>query len=305
MWSASMVLFAMAIAGHIAALSLIDVRPFAVYQHYGPWNRLLTQPNAAAVFVLAVQAAVCAWLAGRQWRTLVSAARQIAPAWCLAGGAALLTFSSAIPTESVERFIGEILLSCGVMVVAALVGPVVALWAVGLGARRVSMPSLLATGTAAALVAGLYFLYNAALTGNPFAAPHQLWAERLFGPGVEVLGFGPNVGIPLWRNADPLPGHGIADVLLNANKNFSLVNFELFGWAAGSLVLASTPFRGPASASPAKRSRSRDQRRGRRLDQGVSPRADSVAAAARRGRRQSPTTTSTIPIRWAPSKDAS
>jgi hypothetical protein len=463
MWSASVVLFAMAIAGHIAALSLIDVRPFAVYQHYGPWSRLLTRSNAAAVFVLAVQAAVCAWLAGRQWRTLVSAARQIAPAWCLAGGAALLTFSSAIPTESVERFIGEVLLSCGVMVVAglnvvfavsalpaeplrrvgsflcdrltlateegrrpwdrrlpfiaaswvfvvssglafvvfervphiddsicylfqakymslgklwlprppepesfgvahlivdgakwygkffpgwpavlavgvaarvpwlvnpllaaasillvhhlirriygvgtahgvtlllsaspwllflsaslmahaaslfwmllalvavdrqrerrtgawplvagvslgmlfltrpfdaALVGPVVALWAVGLGARRVSMPSLLATGTAAALVAGLYFLYNAALTGNPFAAPHQLWAERLFGPGVEVLGFGPNVGIPLWRNADPLPGHGIADVLLNANKNFSLLNFELFGWAAGSLVLA-------------------------------------------------------------------
>lgn len=121
---------------------------------------------------------------------------------------------------------------------AVLVGPVLGLWAMGLGGARLRWSAIVVTGAAAAAVTGVYFLYNAALTGDPFIAPHRLWADRLFGPGVDVIGFGPHVGIPLWRNMDPLPGHGAADVILNANKNFFLVNFELFGWGMGSLGLA-------------------------------------------------------------------
>ncbi len=126
---------------------------------------------------------------------------------------------------------------------AALVGPVIGLSALGVGPRRLTLVSLAMVGVSAALVAGLYFPYNAALTGDPFAAPHRLWAEHLFGSGVDVFGFGPSVGIPLWRNMDPLPGHGLADVVLNANKNFALLNFELFGWACGSLVMVCLAFR--------------------------------------------------------------
>ncbi len=125
---------------------------------------------------------------------------------------------------------------------AALVGPVVALWALGFGRARLSVPSLGLTAAAAAIVASGYLAYNRTVTGDAFLAPHTLWSEHLFGANSDVLGFGETVGIPLWRNADPLPGHGPADVLLNSNKNFFLINFELFGWAFGSLALACLAF---------------------------------------------------------------
>jgi hypothetical protein len=454
----------LAFAGHIAALSLIDAPPFAVYQHYWPWSRLFTE-WPAGVFVLAIQAVVCLWLGYRARRDVIGGIRQIAPRWWLPLAGGFLAFSSAIPTESVGRFAGEVLLACGIIAVAALnyvlivwrlpsgalwriqfwladkvsvvndgrvrpwdrrvplmaagwvlivsstlavlvfervphiddsiaylfqakyistgalwlprppdpesfavahlvvdgdkwyskffpgwpavlsigvvarlpwlinpllaaasvllthtlvrrmygsgtahavallisaspwllflsgslmahavclfwllmalvavdcqrgrplggwapvagvslgmlfltrpfdaalVGPVVGLWALGFGARRLSFGALVAVGGSAVLVASLYFLYNLTLTGDPFVAPHQLWSTQLFGAGIDVLGFGPNVGtLPWWHNIDPLPGHGLADVVLNTNKNFSLVSFELFGWAFGSLAVAS------------------------------------------------------------------
>lgn len=462
-WAPSLALIAMALLGQIAALSLIDSPPFAVYQHYWPWSRLLTS-RPPGLFVLAIQAFVCLGLAYRARRGLIEGVRLVAPAWTLLLTVGLLGFSSAIPTESVERFVGEALVSCAVMAVAglnyvlairalpleplrrmhaalsrklsisaevevrpwdrrlpilaaawvlivstsiavfvfervphiddsiaylfqarymstgalwlprppdpesfgvahlivdgakwyskffpgwpavlalgvalgvpwlvnpviaaasvllthrlvrriydlrtahavtllisvspwllflsasmmshatalfsmllallaidcqrgrsisfwapvagaslgmlfltrpfdaALAGPVAGLWALGVGAKRLSLGALALTGGSAALVAALLFLYNAGLTGNPFMAPQQLWADHLFGSGVDTLGFGPKVGTIGWlENMDPLPGHGLADVVLNDNKNFSLVNFELFGWAFGSLTLA-------------------------------------------------------------------
>ena len=53
---------------------------------------------------------------------------------------------------------------------------------------------------------------------------------------VDRLGFGSDIGIRAWPNLDPLPGHGPADVVLNANKNAFMVNVELFGWSCGSLL---------------------------------------------------------------------
>ena len=121
---------------------------------------------------------------------------------------------------------------------AALLGVTAALWAWGVGGQRLTLGALAAIALVSLGIASLMFPYNAALTGSATLSPFRLWADTLFGPGVDVFGFGPNVGISLWRNVDPLPGHGAADVVLNANKNFTLVNFELFGWATGSLLLA-------------------------------------------------------------------
>jgi hypothetical protein len=121
---------------------------------------------------------------------------------------------------------------------AALLGTAAALWAWGVGGKRLSLGSLAAIAVVSLGIASLMFPYNRVLTGSPTVAPFQLWADNLFGPGVDAFGFGPNVGIPMWRNIDPLPGHGVADVVLNANKNFTLMNFELFGWAAGSIIFA-------------------------------------------------------------------
>ncbi len=102
--------------------------------------------------------------------------------------------------------------------------------------------AILVTGIAAAAVSALIFPYNRAVTGDPTYPAHVAWADAHYGPGVDVLGFGPNVGISSWPNLDPLPGHGPADVVLNLNKNMFMVNLDLFGWAMGSSIFVYLAF---------------------------------------------------------------
>jgi hypothetical protein len=121
---------------------------------------------------------------------------------------------------------------------ALFVGSVALFWILGLGGSRIRVRSILAYAVSAAGVAATVFWYNAALTGRASYAPHMMWTDRTWGAGVDRLGFGPHIGIPAWTNIDPLPGHGIIDVVLNANKNLFMANVDLFGWACGSLLLA-------------------------------------------------------------------
>ncbi len=88
----------------------------------------------------------------------------------------------------------------------------------------------------AAAVGALNLPYNHVVTGQATYPAHVAWADGRYGPGVDVIGFGPKVGIDRWPNLDPLPGHGPADVALNLNKNLFMTNADLFGWATGSLV---------------------------------------------------------------------
>ncbi len=105
--------------------------------------------------------------------------------------------------------------------------------------RRVfrAWPAIATAGLTAAAVAALVFPYNQAVTGRADYPPHLAWSDYRWGPGVDRLGFGPEIGIRAWPNLDPVPGHGVVDVILNANKNLFMTNIELFGWAAGSLVV--------------------------------------------------------------------
>jgi hypothetical protein len=119
---------------------------------------------------------------------------------------------------------------------AALLAPVLAVRVLGCGGPRLRLRALAALVGAAGLVTAVSFGYNARLTGRPTYAPHTLWSDRTWGPGVDVIGFGRNVGIPTWENMDPLPGHGPVDVVLNLNKNLFVANVDLFGWPFGSLV---------------------------------------------------------------------
>jgi hypothetical protein len=115
----------------------------------------------------------------------------------------------------------------------------VALGVIALADRRLfrALPALVTAGLVAAAVGAIMFPYNQAVTGRATYPAHLAWADGRYGQGVDVLGFGPGVGIDRWPNLDPLPGHGAADVVLNLNKNMFMVNVDLFGWAAGSLVL--------------------------------------------------------------------
>ena len=75
---------------------------------------------------------------------------------------------------------------------------------------------------------------------NPLEFPIQAYLDQLWYPGANRLGFGADVGnTPTrWGNLDPWPGHGLRDVLANTNQNLYNLQFELFGWSLGSLVIA-------------------------------------------------------------------
>jgi hypothetical protein len=65
--------------------------------------------------------------------------------------------------------------------------------------------------------------------------PIMAYTEKHFGKNSNAFGFGADRGMgwPL----DPYPGHGLRDVIVNSQLNFSALNPELFGWSAGSLLL--------------------------------------------------------------------
>ncbi len=88
----------------------------------------------------------------------------------------------------------------------------------------------------AVMMGGLTLPYNYALTGNPLAFPINVYCDRTYGPGTNSMGFGSDRGLG-WTGLDPFPGHGLFDVLINANLNLFATNIELFGWATGSLLL--------------------------------------------------------------------
>jgi len=93
-------------------------------------------------------------------------------------------------------------------------------------------------GFAAILLGGLCLPYNAALTENPTYFPMARYFDEHWYPGANRLGFGADIGNVGWDQIDPLPGHGLLDVIVNTNQNLYLLNFETFGWSFGSLIFA-------------------------------------------------------------------
>jgi len=74
------------------------------------------------------------------------------------------------------------------------------------------------------------------VTGRPLTFPVEEYFRQVYGVGRYEIGFGPTRGLG-WPGLDPLPGHGAADVIINALLNLFQLNTELFGWACGSLGL--------------------------------------------------------------------
>jgi 4-amino-4-deoxy-L-arabinose transferase-like glycosyltransferase len=138
--------------------------------------------------------------------------------WALLGGFFLGIVGLIRPLEGVA--------------VAVLLG----LWSLGARGRRLRLlPS--AGLTLAALGTALIILpYNKLLTGSAGKFPINAYVDARYGPGHNDLGFGSNRGMG-WSGLDPLPGHGAADVAINANFNLFQINVELLGWATGSLLV--------------------------------------------------------------------
>lgn len=139
--------------------------------------------------------------------------------WAVLGGACIAMVSLIRPLEG--------------LIVAMLMGT----WCLVQGgvpiARLVTRSAVL---TVSAIALGAIVLpYNAFITDDPTYFPIMAYADRVFAPGVNNLGFGPNRGLG-WSNLDPQPGHDIGDAIRNANVNVFAVNVELLGWACGSML---------------------------------------------------------------------
>jgi hypothetical protein len=116
-----------------------------------------------------------------------------------------------------------------------LVGILIAMWALGLGGRRLRLAALagLFAGTVGA--GALQFPYNRMLTGDPLQFPINAYTDAHYGRNSNAYGFGPDRGLG-WA-IDPNPGHGPVDGVINANLNAFGINTDLFGWSTGSLFL--------------------------------------------------------------------
>jgi hypothetical protein len=113
---------------------------------------------------------------------------------------------------------------------------VAGVWWLSAGRKTLRLPALAATAAAGLAMTVLFLAYNRELTGDPFYAPVNKFFDEAKYPGANRLGFGPDIGNFGWGGMDALPGHGLLDVLFNTNNNLYLLNFELFGWAGGSLL---------------------------------------------------------------------
>jgi 4-amino-4-deoxy-L-arabinose transferase-like glycosyltransferase len=101
--------------------------------------------------------------------------------------------------------------------------------------RRIAALAVAVAGTV--VTGGLGLAYNRAITGSALRFPAEQYFDREYGPGRYGMGFGPEKGVG-WTGLDPLPGHGAADAGINAVLNGFMINVDLLGWGAGSLLLA-------------------------------------------------------------------
>lgn len=138
--------------------------------------------------------------------------------WALVGGLAAGTISLIRPLEG------------------ATLCAVLGLWALWPIDRRLAWRVAIVFAAGGTLTTLAQLPYNAALSGEALRFPLMAYFDRLYGPGANALGFGPDRGFG-WPALDPLPGHGPLDVLVNGNFNTFSINTELFGWASGSLAV--------------------------------------------------------------------
>jgi hypothetical protein len=139
------------------------------------------------------------------------------------GGAALagLAFGGLLHTRPLE---------------ALIVAGVAGIWWLSSGWKKLRFAALIATVITGLAMTVPFLAYNQALTGSPTRPPLDVWADATYGVGSNRLGFGKDIGNWGWPGLDALPGHGPIDVLMNANQNLQMMNFEQFGWACGSLL---------------------------------------------------------------------
>jgi len=149
----------------------------------------------------------------------VARARRAQPiAWTALAGFAIGVVSWIRPLEG--------------LVLALLLG----LWSIGMGGARLPLRAVACLVLATAISGAAVLPYNRELTGSASRHPIMDYVDRVYGPGKNDLGFGPDKGLD-WGGLDPWPGHTPFQALVNSQFNAFALDVELFGWASGGLLL--------------------------------------------------------------------
>lgn len=98
---------------------------------------------------------------------------------------------------------------------------------------------VLAYGLGCVVTGAILLAYNHIMTGSALLAPLQIYLDSLWHEGANSYGFGPDIGPKeRWGALDYAAGHTLTEAIVITAHNLFYVNFELFGWAAGSVLLA-------------------------------------------------------------------
>ncbi|HEV8384795.1 MAG TPA: hypothetical protein VGQ11_07975 [Candidatus Acidoferrales bacterium] len=121
---------------------------------------------------------------------------------------------------------------------AVIVAGVAGIWWLAAGWKKLRIAALGSTAVIGAAMTTLLLAYNKMLTGSINKIPQNVWTDLAYYPGSNRIGFGKDIGNFGWTGLDALPGHGPIDVVMNTNHNLYMLNFEIFGWACGSILFA-------------------------------------------------------------------
>jgi hypothetical protein len=119
---------------------------------------------------------------------------------------------------------------------ALAVGACTGLWVLGGSSARFQPRQALAWAAGAVACAAIALPYNKHLTGKATKFPIMDYVDKVYGPGKNELGFGPEKGLG-WEGLDPFPGHGLPDAFVNSTFNVFAIHVELLGWSIGSLLV--------------------------------------------------------------------
>jgi len=119
-----------------------------------------------------------------------------------------------------------------------VMGTLTGLWTLGFRNQAGGWRAILSYGLGCFAVGALIFPYNAHLTGDPFKTPIDTFFERQWDGSSRQLGFGDDIGPPKpWHGVDLYAGHSPIEAAIFDHQYVYALNFELFGWAIGSLAL--------------------------------------------------------------------
>ena len=98
---------------------------------------------------------------------------------------------------------------------------------------------VVAYGLGCLATGALLFAYNHAVSGTALQSPLQTYLNDLWHVGANRYGFGADIGpTERWGALDYAAGHSLSEALVITAHNLFYLNFELFGWLTGSILLA-------------------------------------------------------------------